>query len=74
MKDYQKNFKIAVVQTLPILFDKDATMKKTLSFIEKVGKEEVQLIIFPEAFISSYFRELSFGYVIRSRITEGRKD
>ena len=46
--------KVAVIQHAPVMFDRDKTIQKALQLIEQAAKEEAQLIIFPEAFISGY--------------------
>jgi len=63
----------AVVQAAPVLFDKSATVDKTLKWIEKAFKEGAKLILFPEAFIPAYPRELTFGCKVGSRTDEGRE-
>ena len=44
MKDVNSICKVALVQAEPVLFDKKASLKKTLDFIEKV-------VLFIDAFI-----------------------
>lgn len=46
-----KNPKVAIIQAEPILFDKEATLSKAISLIEKASKKQVDLIVFPELFI-----------------------
>jgi len=46
--------KVAIVQDSPVFLDKDATIKKAISLIQKASKEGVKLILFPEAFLSGY--------------------
>ena len=64
--------KIAVIQAAPVLFDRDASIKKACHLIEEASAEDVQLVLFPEAFIPAYPRGLSFGMVVGSRKPEGR--
>lgn len=63
----------AVIQAAPILFDKSATVDKTLKWIEQANKERAKLILFPEAYIPAYPRELTFGCKVGSRTEEGRE-
>lgn len=74
MKDLKENCKVAVVQAAPVLFDKDKTIDKAIDLIEEASKENVDLIVFPEAFIPAYPRGFSYGYIVGSRTMEGRED
>ncbi len=64
--------KVAVVQAAPVLFDREATLKKTCRLIGEAAANQVELILFPESFIPAYPRGLSFGTVVGSRSPEGR--
>ncbi len=68
-----QRFKVAVVQASPVLFNRDATIEKTCRLILEAAKKDVKLILFPEAFIPAYPRGLSFGAVVGSRSSEGRR-
>lgn len=74
MIEYKENCKVAVVQASPVPFNKEKTIDKTVELIEKASKKNVNLIVFPESFIPCYPRGLSFGFIVGSRTTEGRKD
>jgi nitrilase len=65
--------KVAVIQKAPVLFNKKATLDETVNIIQEVAREDVQLALFPEAYIPAYPRGLSFGTVIGSRSDEGRE-
>jgi len=67
-----RTVKVAVVQAAPILFNRDATVKKACELIERAAKKRARLVLFPEAFIPAYPRGLSFGIVVGSRKPEGR--
>lgn len=67
------NYKVAVVQAAPILFDKAKTIEKIGQLAKKASSEKVELILFPEVFIPGYPRGLSFGTVVGSRSQEGRE-
>ena len=49
-EEFQK-VKVAVVQSSPVLFDREATIEKTCRLIREVGDQDVNLVLFPEAFI-----------------------
>ncbi len=64
----------AVIQAAPVLFDRAATVDKTVELIGRAAREGAQLIVFPESFIPAYPRGLSFGFVVGSRTEAGRRD
>ncbi len=68
-----QSVKVAVVQASPIMFDREATVAKTLELIRRASTQGAKLILFPEAFIPAYPRGLSFGMVVGSRTPEGRR-
>jgi nitrilase len=73
MGETPKTVKVAVVQASPVLFDREATLKKTCDLIRDISGKGVNLILFPEAFIPAYPRGLGFGAVIGSRSAAGRR-
>lgn len=73
MKNKQSSVKVAVVQAAPILFDREATVAKSVELIATASGQGAQLILFPEAFIPAYPRGLSFGMVVGRRSVEGRQ-
>lgn len=64
---------VAVVQAAPILFDLDASVEKACHLIQKCATEKAELILFPEAFLPAYPRGLTFGTVVGSRSSAGRR-
>ncbi len=68
-----KKYVAAVVQSAPVLFDLQATLKKTSLLIEEAADQKSSLVLFPEAYIPCYPRGLSFGTVVGSRTGNGRK-
>jgi nitrilase len=64
----------AVVQAAPVLFDREATLAKTVRLTAEAAKQGARLIVFPEALIPAYPRGLSFGTVVGSRSPAGRRD
>ena len=73
MTDRHSIVKVAVVQAAPVLFNRDATVEKTVELIHRASAQNAQLVLFPEAFIPAYPRGLSFGMVVGSRSIEGRQ-
>lgn len=74
MKDLKRVCKIAVVQAAPILFNKDACVKKTVSMIGEAAGNHVELIVFSELFVPGYPYGMTFGFTVGSRNEDGRKD
>jgi nitrilase len=64
---------VAVVQTAPVLVDRDATVEKAVRLIGEAAALGAKLILFPEAFITGYPRGIGFGAVVGSRTPEGRE-
>jgi len=69
----QTPVRTAVVQAAPVLFDREATVRKTCDLTADAAAQGAKLILFPEAFIPAYPRGLSFGTVVGSRNAEGRR-
>ncbi len=65
--------RVAVVQAAPVLFDKAATIVNMVEWIESASNEGAKFILFPEAFIPGYPRELSFGSKVGNRSEKGRE-
>ncbi len=64
---------VALIQDSPVLFDLEASLQKVETLVEQASDQSVDLILFPEAFLSAYPRGLSFGTVVGSRSEEGRE-
>ena len=73
MADKLQKIKVAVVQASSVLFDREATIEKTCRLILETAEKNVKLLLFPEAFIPAYPRGLSFGAVVGSRSSQGRR-
>ena len=65
--------RVAVVQAAPVLFDRVATIAKTVRLVSEAAAGGAQLVVFPEAFVPAYPRWLSFGVVVGNRSAEGRQ-
>ncbi len=47
-------FRAAAVQMAPVLYDRDGTTEKVIRNIERCGKEDIRLAVFPETIIPNY--------------------
>lgn len=70
--DTFNQFKVAVVQAAPVLFDREATTDKACQLISEAAEARAKLVVFPEAFIPCHPRGLGFGTVVGRRSPEGR--
>ena len=68
-----KPIRAAVVQSAPVLFDKQATLQKIARLLQQASDKGAQLCVFPEAFVSAYPKGLDFGATLGRRTPEGRK-
>jgi nitrilase len=66
-------FKVAVVQAAPVLLDREATVAKAAELTDQAAAGGARLVLFPEAFIPAYPRELTFGSVVGRRTPQGRR-
>ena len=73
MSDTFPQVRAAVVQAAPVLFDREASVRKTCQLVAQAAAQDAQLILFPEAFIPAYPRGLGFGAVVGSRSEAGRR-
>ena len=58
----------------PIMFDKDACLKKAVALIEECVRNKSELIVFPELFIPGYPFGMNFGFSTGRRTEGGRED
>lgn len=70
----EKVLRAAVVQTGSAMFDVERTMAKVEQHVVAASKQDSQLIVFPEAFVSAYPKGLDFGASVGARTPEGRED
>jgi nitrilase len=66
--------RVAVVQAASIIMDKDKSIDKAIDLTKEASKKGAKIVVFPEAFVPSYPRGLSFGTKVGSRSDKGRKD
>jgi nitrilase len=53
--------RVAAVQAEPVILDRDATVTKACNLIGEAGANGTQLVVFPEAFISTYVNGSIWG-------------
>jgi nitrilase len=68
------NFVAAVVQSCPVVFNREHTLLKVRDLAAEAAKKGAKLVVFPEAFISAYPKGLDFGARVGLRTPEGRED
>ena len=57
-----------------VVFDRERTLEKLSALAHEAAQQGAQLVLFPEAFVSTYPRGLDFGAVVGSRTDAGRED
>jgi nitrilase len=72
MQESFPTIRVAVLQSAPVLFDREATTDKAVRLINEARKQGTNLLLFPEAYIPAYPRGLSFGTVVGQRKPPGR--
>jgi len=66
--------RVAVAQVGSRVFDTPATMQRLREFVADAAEQQVEFLVFPEAFVGGYPKGLDFGAVVGSRTPEGRDD
>jgi len=66
-------FRAAVIQAGSIPFDLERSLEKALDRIADAARAGAKLIVFPEAYLSGYPKESSFGALVGLRSSEGRE-
>lgn len=74
MKDVEKICRLALVQAEPSMFDKKASVEKTVKYIDDAAENRPDLIVFPELFIPGYPIGMNFGFSMGKRTEAGRED
>ena len=46
--------RVAIVQKPPVVLDRDATMKRTVEYLDEVAAEGARLAVFPETYVPGY--------------------
>lgn len=70
----QQRLRAAVAQSGSVVFDADKTIDKVATISADAARQDTQLIVFPEAFVSAYPKGLDFGSTIGGRTAAGRDD
>lgn len=74
MKDLKPTCRVAVVQTSPVMFNKDACTAKAVDLINQAARKRAEMIVFPELFIPGYPYGMTFGFTVGARHENGRAD
>lgn len=64
----------AVVQAASVPFDRQRCLEKVRTLTADAARQDAQLVLFPEAFVSAYPWGADFGATIGTRTTAGRED
>src|SRR5690554_2344242 len=70
----KQKVKVAVVQAASVAFDIDKTLDKVEEYTASAASQGAELVLFPEAFVGTYPKGLTFGASIGNRTPEGRED
>jgi nitrilase len=65
---------VAVVQDSSVPFDAAASAEKTCRLIAEAAHKGAELVLFPEAFLGTYPKGLTFDAPVGRRLPEGRED
>ncbi|MDH6502428.1 carbon-nitrogen hydrolase family protein [Streptomyces sp. SAI-149] len=63
-----------VVQAAPVPFDPVATLRVVERWLSEAAERNLDLVVFPEAFIGGYPKGSAFGGVVGDRTTAGREE
>jgi nitrilase len=66
--------RVAVAQIGSRVFDTPATMQRLRDVVADAASQQVEFLVFPEAFLGGYPKGLDFGAVVGSRTPAGRDD
>ena len=70
----QAEVRVAVVQATPVLFNKSATVDKTIELAREAAAKGAQVVLFPESFIPCYPWYMNYGPKIGKSLITDRKD
>lgn len=74
MKALESVCRLAVVQGSPVMFAKEAGLKKVLDLVDACADQGAQLAVFPELMIPGYPYGMNFGFSVGQRTPAGRRD
>jgi len=63
-----------VVQAAPVPFDPAATLRVVERWLSEAAERNLDLVVFPEAFIGGYPKGSAFGAVVGDRTADGRDE
>lgn len=66
--------RVAVIQSSSVPFNAEATTQKTVDLIRQCAQEGAELAVFPETFLGTYPKGLTFGSPVGHRTDEGRDE
>ncbi|MCK0113606.1 carbon-nitrogen hydrolase family protein [Ornithinimicrobium sp. F0845] len=66
--------RVAVVQDGSVPFDAAATTAKVVALIDSAAQQGAQVVVFPEAFLGTYPKGLTFGAPVGARTQDGREE
>lgn len=66
--------RVAVVQAGSVPFDTPATVAKALTQISEAASGGAELVVFPEAYLGTYPKGLTFGSPVGTRTAAGREE
>lgn len=66
--------KVAVVQAGSVPFDAKATTSKAVTLVEEAARGGATTVLFPEAFLGTYPKGLTFGSPVGRRTEQGRRE
>jgi nitrilase len=69
----ERRVRAAVVQDASVMFDCDATLDRVRALTHDAAEAGAQIVLFPEAFISGYPQNMTFGAVVGTRTAEGHE-
>lgn len=70
----KSKLKVAVVQDSSVPFDSEKTAQKACRLVEEAAINGAELAVFPEAFLGTYPKGLTFDSPVGKRHPEGRED
>lgn len=74
MQDLAAHCPVALIQTGPEGFTKEAALAKALGLIREAGRQGAGLIVLPELLIPGYPYGLTYGFSVGRRTAPGRAD
>src|SRR5690625_5695085 len=69
-----KKITVAVAQVSSVPFNAEETIKKMATYTAQAAEKGAQLVLFPEAFVGTYPKGLTFGATIGNRTEQGRDE